>query len=200
MGQSRSAIGTTCEITNAEPEKAKPSLLQCYRDNAESCCNSEADDYIKQKYEEMFTASCKRKFPHLEIYWCFACNRNQFKFTDVVKNVAGVVTSRKIKLCKSFAEKIWDSDVLGSLDKATTGYDKCGIKVGGNTEHNPYKLPSEKWTNFAGFATALPPPFFSAYTIEVDAGDDPNLCFAGSKYWAVGLIGIALVFAISFMQ
>jgi hypothetical protein len=31
----------------------------------------------------------------------------------------------------------------GSLDKATTGYDKCGIKVGGNTEHNPYKLPSE---------------------------------------------------------
>jgi len=201
LGYGLSAIGTTCEITDLAPEKAKPSLLQCYRDNAESCCNSEADDYIKSKYEEMFTASCKRKFPHLEIYWCFACNRNQFKFTDVTKDVNGVITAKKIKICKSFAEKIWDSESpVDSLNAVTTAYDKCGIKVQGVTEHNPYKLPSEKWTNFAGFATALPPPFFSGYTIEVDPGNDAEICFARSKFWTVGMVLIGVLGTIGFLQ
>lgn len=149
----------------------------------------------------MFTASCKRKFPHLEIYWCFACNRNQFKFTDVTEDANGVIISKKIKICKSFAEKIWDSESPeNSLDSVTTAYNKCGIKVSGVTETNPYKLPSEKWTNFAAFAAALPPPFFSGYTIEVDEGDDAEICFAKSKFWAVGIILMGVLFVIGFMQ
>jgi len=52
-----------CMILNGPAKKAKPSLLQCYRDNAEACCNSETDSFISEKYGQMFTDSCKRKFP-----------------------------------------------------------------------------------------------------------------------------------------
>ena len=43
--------------------KASPSLLQCYRDNAKTCCNSAVDDKVKDWYGELFTDSCKRNFP-----------------------------------------------------------------------------------------------------------------------------------------
>lgn len=53
----------TCMILNEKAKKAKPSLLQCYRDNAEACCNSEADATIQSVYGGKFTDSCQRKYP-----------------------------------------------------------------------------------------------------------------------------------------
>ncbi len=49
--------------------KASPSLLQCYRDNAKTCCNSAVDDVVKEWYGALFTDSCKRNFP----VSCFLC-------------------------------------------------------------------------------------------------------------------------------
>ena len=54
---------TKCRILNGPPKKAEPSLLQCYRDNTEGCCNSLTDGYIKSQYNGMLSDSCARNFP-----------------------------------------------------------------------------------------------------------------------------------------
>ena len=52
----------TCKISQTTPKKASPSLVQCYRNNANSCCNSITDDYIKSQYTGLFSGSCARNF------------------------------------------------------------------------------------------------------------------------------------------
>ena len=52
-----------CKILNRTPIKASPSLEQCYRDNAETCCNSYTDQAIKSEYTGLLSDSCARNFP-----------------------------------------------------------------------------------------------------------------------------------------
>ena len=70
----------------------------------------------------------------MEIYYCFACNRNQYKYTTTID---GVLT---ITICQSFAKKIWDQS---DLSMSTDTFDNCGIMVNGAVSINPYKLPSQ---------------------------------------------------------
>lgn len=61
--------GNRGEESTSRTNKASPSLLQCYRDNAKTCCNSAVDDVVKEWYGGLFTDSCKRNFP----VSCFLC-------------------------------------------------------------------------------------------------------------------------------
>lgn len=54
---------TQCLLTGKAPKKASPSLVQCYRDNTSTCCNSLTDNYIKDQYSSLFTDSCARNYP-----------------------------------------------------------------------------------------------------------------------------------------
>lgn len=57
------ARANTCLLTGQGPRKASPSLVQCYRDNTSTCCNSLTDNYIKEQYSALFTDSCARNYP-----------------------------------------------------------------------------------------------------------------------------------------
>lgn len=52
------ANSQTCQVLNTEPQKASPSLVQCYRDNANTCCNSVTDYFIQELYNGLFSDSC----------------------------------------------------------------------------------------------------------------------------------------------
>jgi len=127
----------------------------------------------------------------LEIYYCFACNRNQYKYTTTID---GVLT---ITICQSFAKKIWDQS---DLSMSTDTFDNCGIMVNGAVSINPYKLPSQQFTSFDNFVSNLKPPFFSTYKIVVDPTDNSDNCFATSTLSWLKLIGIFVISLLLLLQ
>lgn len=54
---------TNCLVLNGAPRKATPSLEQCYRNNANTCCNAYVDSKIKDEYNALMSGSCAREFP-----------------------------------------------------------------------------------------------------------------------------------------
>ena len=123
-----SQASTQCFITNKPPAKVftfqyfflilqpKPSLIQCYKNNPSSCCNSLADKYISDVYSTLLSKSCarlsfylgrsfmkNRSYPWLESYFCLACNPAQPLSTNT--------TTKVIKVCKSLMNSLWASDL-----------------------------------------------------------------------------------------
>ena len=69
----------------------------------------------------------------MEIFYCYACNRNQPKYFEIKDD-----DSEEITICKSFAEKMWGGDIT----KPSTIFDQCGMLLSGSNANEQYELPS----------------------------------------------------------
>ena len=156
--------------------------------NEAACCNSINDGVISEYIESYIPEDCLRLFPELEDLLCFGCHEKESKYrTDD--------GAKKIRICKSFAQKIWKGD----LDKTSTRFDGCGLLAEDNNfkeidEDNQgvgYIFPSKVFANFEEFINKLKIPYYDDYSIEVvNDGED---CFNNYNIIKVNSIIIFLL-------
>ena len=169
-----------CMLTQSAPVNVKnkyinkyiifqpfPNLKKCYKHNEAACCNIINDNYIKDYIESYIPEDCLRLFPELEDLLCFGCHENEAKFRS----------SNEIRICKSFAKKIWKAE----LDQPSTRFDGCGLLADENNFHDidtdelGYIIPSKVFNNFDEFINTLKIPYYDADNIIVI--DDGDNCF-----------------------
>ena len=163
-----------------------PNLKKCYKHNEAACCTIIHDGVIKEYIESYIPEDCLRIFPELEDLLCFGCSEKEGKYRDVANH--------KIKVCKSFAKKIWKAD----LDKPSTRFDGCGLLADeehGFSDHanDGYIIPSKEFNKFEDFINAVGIPYYDEYTIEVVDGDK-NTCFDKSIFLKLNLIEYIILF------
>ncbi len=170
-----------------------PNLKKCYKHNEAACCTIIHDGVIKEYIESYIPEDCLRIFPELEDLLCFGCSANEGKYT--VSDPTNP-SNQKIKVCKSFAKKIWKAD----LDKPSTRFDGCGLLA--DEEHgfsdyadDGYIIPSKKFGSFEEFINAVGIPYYNDYHIEVVDGDK-NTCFDNSKFLKLNLIEYIILFVL----
>jgi len=161
------------------PLKPFPSLAQCYKYNTEACCVSGHDAQIQEHFSGLLSSTCLREFPDLEVYMCLGCHPSQPKFVDV--------TTKTIRVCKSFAELLFKKDKATGLTK----YDNCGLKYPGKG----FILPSFHFNSELAFLNAYKPKLFEDFTIVIQEADD-GYCFksAAGKLVVSAMTILATVF------
>ena len=102
----------------------------------------------------------------------------QLVVIQIIKNEAKFRSSNEIRICKSFAKKIWKAE----LDQPSTRFDGCGLLADeGNNFHDidnelGYIIPSKVFADFENFINTLKIPYYDdSYTIRVV--DDGDNCF-----------------------
>eukprot|EP01017_Pseudomicrothorax_dubius_P022159 TRINITY_DN2389_c0_g1_i3.p1 TRINITY_DN2389_c0_g1~~TRINITY_DN2389_c0_g1_i3.p1 ORF type:complete len:204 (-),score=29.62 TRINITY_DN2389_c0_g1_i3:37-648(-) len=171
-----------CYLTSKPPAKPFPSLIQCFRKNAMACCNSAADSKIGTTYGEFLSASCLRRYPDLENYFCIACDSDQPTFMDTEKKV--------IRVCSTFARSIWVGGSNSTLNTSTQLYDNCGMNsYWKGKDGSDVILPSKEWGSIEEFFRDVKPPFFEDYTIQVVADNSQPPCYG---YGAVSYTHLTL--------
>lgn len=148
-------------LGDREPEKPSPSLVKCYRQNANACCVSGHDQHIKDSYEDFMSVQCQREYRTMEDYFCFGCFPDTRKYIDP--------ENKEIRLCKSFIEDVWGNDI----DKRSTEYDNCGMNTYWRDDPT-YIMPSVEWENATEFFKECKPPLFENYTIVISEDDCYN--------------------------
>jgi len=170
----------TCYIINKAATKPYPSLIQCYKNNPSSCCNSMADQYINNQYALLLSDSCQRSYSYLEAYFCYACDSSEPTYTDR--------STMKIKICKSFLENIWQADLNGP----STVFDECGMtSIWDSSDSTSVVLPSEKFSTAYDFVYKLKPPFFKDYFVTVV--DNNQGCYSSSEITQVSLLALSIL-------
>ncbi len=113
-------------------------MIKCYKYNTDACCNSVHDDFINDFISNLLTTACTRKFQELEDLVCYGCHPNEYYYTDN--------ELKTIKVCRSFALKLWNATTDDGLEMPTTRFDKCGFKVSNPSfsklTDKPYLIPS----------------------------------------------------------
>ena len=94
-------------MTNAKPDKAFPSLVKCYKENKDSCCNAAQDAFIKDQMALFFPDSCQRSFEEMERYFCLGCTSREpgsINRTITYDNNGNIINLEKaVLICASFA-------------------------------------------------------------------------------------------------
>ena len=124
--------------------------------------------------------SWDRRFDDLEFYFWVGCHSDQPMATNS--------TAKTLKLCKSFAERVWGTP----LTSPTTQYDNWGFSVGGNIY-----IPSTRWSSAQAFFDEVKPPFFDSFSIVI-ATDDQNW-FNNSKSivkFELLIMALAIIYAL----
>lgn len=164
-----------------------PNLKKCYKHNEEACCNIINDGVISEYIESYIPEDCLRIFPELEDLLCFGCSANEAKYRSEDND------NKVIRVCKSFAKKIWKVDNDADLNKPSTRFDGCGLLAeennfaelleseGDEDEDINYIIPSKEFASFSEFINALKIPYYKDYTIEVVDGDE-NSCFNSNNF------------------
>jgi hypothetical protein len=184
-----------CRLTQDVPSKPEPTLTQCYRFNAMSCCRPGHDGVILARYTELFSANCLRKFPQLEHWFCLGCNPDGYKFID------SSGPQPTVRVCKQYARELWELEL-----------DKCGILLGvSNPLRNASKpaaewsvgefqaslskevvLPTKVFSDAEEFIKYLLPPFFEQYTVQV-VDDINGNCLTSAARRALGAVSSLLL-------
>ena len=119
----------------------------------------------------------------MEDLLCFGCHENESKYRN----------DNKIRICKSFANTIWKTD----LNQASTRFDGCGLLAEKNNfeeeDQNKfgYIIPSKVFSNFEDFINKLGIPYYEDYEITVvDDGDD---CFNNSNFIKANVFAIFFI-------
>ena len=113
---------------------------------------------------------------------CYGCSSNEGKY-----RVEDDPDNKKIKVCKSFAKKIWKAESDEDLNKPSKRFDGCGLLSEDNgfssvaDEGLNYIIPSKKFNSFEEFIDALGIPYYEDYTIEIVDGDEET-CFNFSSF------------------
>jgi len=181
-----------CTLTRRPSQDPFPSLSKCYKYNNEACCLSVHDDYISSYIDSILSPSCVRKYTDFENLMCLGCHPLEHKYIDK--------PNQKIRICKSFAESLWNSsDTDNSLDGPTYVFDNCGFKVELDTlldddrfKDEQYLIPSESFDNFSDFFNYIKIPFYENYTIEIQNNTDDN-CYNYSFFIKINLVSIILI-------
>ena len=129
-----------------------------------------------------------RIFPELEDLLCFGCSANEGKYR----------TEDTIKVCKSFAKKIWKAKSDEDLYKPSTRFDGCGLLSEDNSfdsiegADKGYIIPSKIFKSFEEFINALKIPYYEDYRIVVEDGNEDN-CFNRNNFLKLSQIFIILL-------
>jgi hypothetical protein len=184
-----------CRLTQGVPSKPEPSLTQCYKFNAMSCCRPGHDAVILARYAELFSTNCLRQYPLLEHWFCLGCNPDGYKFID------SRGPQPTVRVCKQYASDLWQLDL-----------DKCGILLGvsnplrnasnpaaawsvGEVQVSSSKelvLPTMVFSNAEEFIKHLLPPFFEPYAVQVVEDINGN-CLTNAARRAFGAMSSLLV-------
>ena len=159
------------------------------------------DGVISEYIESYIPEDCLRIFPELEDLLCYGCSANESKYIEEDED-----GQKKIKICKSFAKKIWKVDNDEDLDKPSKRFDGCGLLADENNFQNitiddedenlGYIIPSKAFSNFADFINTLKIPYYEDYEIVVVDGNKEN-CFDNNYYLKVyPLLTLILFFGI----
>ena len=54
-----------------------PSLVKCYKNNKNACCNAGQDAFIQSAMVAFLPDSCQRSFDEIQKYFCFGCNNRE---------------------------------------------------------------------------------------------------------------------------
>lgn len=175
----------TCKLTQNEPAKPDPSLMQCYKYNTLACCVSGHDSTILEVYQSTLSSSCLREYPLLEYFFCFGCHPDQPEYTY------SEGSSPEIRVCESFANSLFEMDL-----------ERCGISIGIEnplvTLENPAHvwevghhqasdtqqviIPNKVFANATAFLNAIKPPYFENYDIViVPASEGETACFSSTS-------------------
>lgn len=187
-----------CKLTQSEPTKPFPSLTQCYKYNTNTgaCCKSGHDQKIKSEYALLLSDTCLREFTYLEEYFCLGCNNYQYRFVSYPENET---EKPVLRICNSFAEKLFDKLAKGATEDGTKhgdNYDTCALNmkvrnknsaVGalwypGNyedAEERQWVMPFDVFENYTQFLQVLKPPYFEGYELEFVNPTDADMpdCF-----------------------
>ena len=183
-----------CTLTKEVRKDPFPSLLKCYKYNNDACCLSVHDDYIDSYINKILSTPCIRKYPLFEILMCFGCHPNEYKYiykknstnsnnSTNSTNSAGILT---IRICKGFAEELWDGD----LNAPSKVFDNCGFKVSEDVlgknlsaqyQSQNYIIPSQVFKNFSHFMSYIKIPFYETYNIEIQEDTNEN-CYNNNLY------------------
>lgn len=158
-----------CLLTQETCAKPQPSLTQCYKYNQQSCCVAGHDHVIKSEYDNMWSSTCVREYPQLELLFCLGCNDEQASYVNT--------TSKEVRVCRIFAESLFNPD-----ESTRTLYDNCGILVGSDVllpgvakkeDGSDLFSNAEEFINYKDASENYPlrPPFFKDYTFKVVAED-----------------------------
>lgn len=175
-------------------------MNKCYKHNENSCCNIINDEYIQAYVESYIPEACIRKFPELEDLLCFGCSAREQLYMDEEK---------RIRICKSFAKKVWNVTNDEGLKKPSTRFDGCGLLVGESEEDGnnfweklseddiareiQYIIPSKVFGNFLEFINTLKIPYYPESEIIIDESDDESKCFnEATLYKRKNLLSILL--------
>ena len=181
--------GNDCYLSKKPAEQAFPSLIKCYRNNAEACCVSSHDSSIGSDMGNFLSSSCERRFQELELYFCYGCHYSEPTST--------ITTNSTIKLCYDFAMRLWGAD----LAQSSTKFDHCGMSTFWRSTSS-IVIPSKEWASGYAFFSEVKPPLFTDFTIEIrlategcynDARESllPQFVVFFASLW---LLGIAFLF------
>lgn len=191
-----------CTLTKKPSQDPFPSLSKCYKYNNEACCLSVHDDYISNQIDSILSPSCVRKYPDFENLMCLGCHPLEHKYVYNKTDEFGNVT-HYIRICKSFAESLWNCTEEGSLDSPTHVFDNCGFKVDlledfQEFENERFVIPSEVFHNFSEFFHFIKIPFYEDYEIEIQEETDDN-CYNYSLFIKINLVSILSIFIFAYI-
>ena len=130
----------------------------------------------------------------MEDLLCFGCSANEAKYR----------TDDTIKVCKSFAKKIWKVKNDEDLNKPSDRFDGCGLLAEDNNfnqidvDGRGYIVPSKKFNSFEEFINTMKIPYYEDYTIVVVDGNE-DTCFNGNEYLKFGQIFIIFLVFINLL-
>ena len=150
-----------CLLTGQPSQKPNPSLSFCFRSNINACCLTGHDQMIESAYGVYMPSMCLSSFPEFEFYACLGCHFSQPNSTTITtaQSTKGpTVTTKIIKLCTNFVQRLWGQDDINS---PTTIFDNCGLIPDGST----VRIPSQTWSSAKAFFETFKPPLMTDYAI-----------------------------------
>ncbi|CDW73053.1 UNKNOWN [Stylonychia lemnae] len=175
-----------CLLRNDTFKESMPSLHECYQYTKASCCTTAHDEKIKDGLISLVSDTCHENFDDLLQYYCFGCYQSQPQYTDV--------KAKTIRICKSFANRIWGGLETGDISKQADVFDNCGLNV-----DDKIVIQSKYFTDGTQFFAKVKPPFFEDYKVIIDEKDENcynfglhrvSLQLSSLALMIVGLFGI----------
>ncbi len=120
---------------------------------------------------------------------CYGCSEKESKYRE----------GNTIKVCKSFAKKIWKVKNDEDLNKPSTRFDGCGLLAVDNSftdidsDQLGFIIPSKAFGSFQDFIEKLGIPYYDGIIIDLEDGDSNN-CFDNNNYLEVYPITLILLF------
>ena len=126
---------------------------------------------------------------------CYGCSEKESKYRE----------GNTIKVCKSFAKKIWKVKNDEDLNKPSTRFDGCGLLASEENNFNEiegaadlgYIIPSKVFNSFEEFINKLKIKYYEEYTIVVVDGDE-STCFNGNNFLKISSIFLLFLGIINF--